>query len=168
MITVLAAVSHSWTNHGQKKRRNWTVVGGLRVDNQICVGDPGLTKKDWITVQIAPGLYQCNVFLASADGTEDHSTVTQMSILSMDKKPKQKPQINTIGKISVDFGVAGFLLPDITDGRKAASKIMGNTKTIIDEKSGFISLSGHGDGTYPVITFTNEEGEIEGITVRFM
>ena len=145
------------------------VVGGLQINtNQICVGDPGVTKEFWMNVDILPGLYQCAAFLLSSDGSEEHSTIMQISILSMDNKPKVKPRIDKIGTISVDCGVAGFMFPDTTDGRKVASKLMGETKTIIDENVGFISISGHGDGTFPVFTYTNEEGNVVGITVPFM
>lgn len=145
------------------------VIGGLQINtNQICVGDPGVQKEFWMNVDILPGLYQCTAYLQSTDGTEEHSSIMQISLLSMDNKPKVKPRIDKIGTISVDCGVAGFMFPETKDGRKTASKLIGKTKTIIDENVGFISVTEHGDGTYPVFTYTNEEGNIVGLTVPFM
>lgn len=145
------------------------IVGGIRIkEKQVFVGDPGLEKSNWLTIKIAPGLYQCSVFLASTDGTADGSTTVQMSLLNMDKKPKNKPKIAKIGVISVDSGVAGFMLSESVDGKTLAKRINGINKTVLDDEMGFVSKSGMGDGQYPVITFTDSEDQIVGLTIPFI
>ena len=145
------------------------ILGGIHIkERKVFAGDPGLEKSNWLAIKVVPGLYQCSVFLASVDGTADNSVVTQMSLLSMDKKPARKPRIDKIGVINVESGVAGVMLPNSNAVKVLTTRIKGAQKTAIDEADGFVCKSGMGDGQYPVITFTDSQDQIVGLTIPFI
>ena len=86
----------------------------------------------------------------------------------MDNKPKTKPRIGKIGNISIDSGIAGFVLPEACYEKEVISRIHGANRSIIEKDVGFFSVSGYGDGQYPVISFTDELNRIVGLTIPFI
>lgn len=116
-------------------------------------------------IELKPGLYQCSTFLKSNDGTIDHAYIDQVSILSMDDKPKTKPKINMTGELYISCYVLGFMLPEGNRGANIATIARLPDKAVIQENDGFFIHAKFQNLYSPVYTFTDSYNKIIGITI---
>lgn len=156
-------------------------IGTMDFHGSVDVTDPCYDKNVWCRINdihIKEGEYTCMVWYHTDKYVTDGETCTYKHIgiigiyLNGTIPPQQYMQY--IDDIGVDSGMAGFFhdKPDYNSDEwikfcnsTTCDNISNKDAWIID--NGFCSLSGDGDGAYPVYAYKNGE-EITALEIKFM
>lgn len=145
---------------------NKKLVGQKYVEGVIDVTDPCYDKDEpcRINATVKAGTYDCVVW---KEPDSVYSKIRAIGIY-LDGKVLVQEQMQKIGSICVDTGLAGFFKdkPDYTDEQwiEFCEFIREGDAWIKDE--GFFSVSGDGDGEYSVYAYKQED-EITALEIRF-
>lgn len=151
------------------------LIGSKYFGGQIDITDPCYDRDVWcrMTAPVKSGMYECRIWLETEKyelgGREyAYKTVRIIGIYLDGFIPPQK-QMEEIGAIGVDAGLAGFFMnkPDYNDEQwKSFCDSIRDGDAWIKEE-GFFSSSGNGDGEYSVYAY-KENGEIIALEIRFL
>lgn len=153
-------------------------VGKLAIpDGIVDITDPCYKRGTWCAMwekHIKPGTYDCYVerHIFEDDGYGEDERVAKIAI--------HLPEVETgvtvaryLDTIGVDAGLAGFFIKkqDYSDAEWESF-----CDDIYDISEGdhwlrddaFFSISGFGDGGYPVWALINEQGETVGLEIEFI
>lgn len=152
------------------------LIGRKYFEGLVDITDPCYNKNVWcrMNATVKAGVYDCRIYRHTQkiqyDGKAHiYSKVGTIGIYLNGMIPNQK-EMEEIGSIGVDAGMAGFFLnkPDYTeeewDDICEATRI--GDAWIRDE--GFFSSSGEGDGCYGVYADKNDDNEIVALEIRFL
>lgn len=150
-------------------------VGIKHFGGIVDITDPCYHKDVWcrMTAEVKDGEYYCNIWSNTKkeiyDGEEFKDTRVGVIGIYLDGIIPSQRQMECIGEIGVDAGLAGFFMnkPDYNDDEWNAfcNSIRKGNAWIKDE--GFFSSSGYGDGEYPVYAYKHN-GEIIALEIRFL
>ena len=151
------------------------LIGRKHFEGIIDITDPCYDRDTWcrINATVKSGEYDCRVWYQKEKNeyngeTEEYQIVGIIGIYLNGIIPQQK-QMEEIGVIGVDAGLAGFFMnkPDYSDNEwdEFCDSICQGDAWIKDE--GFFSSSGNGDGAYPVYAYKHN-GEITALEIRFV
>ena len=150
-------------------------VGVKHFGGIVDITDPCYDKDVWcrMTAEVKDGEYYCNIWSNTEkeiyDGEEFKDTRVGVIGIYLDGIIPPQRQMECIGEIGVDAGLAGFFMnkPDYNDDEWNAfcNSICKGNAWIKDE--GFFSSSGYGDGVYPVYAYKHN-GEIIALEIRFL
>lgn len=145
------------------------IHGSHEFEGVLDVTDPCYDKDVWcrMSVPVKKGLYSC-ITWESKDSINE--SVTRVRIIGIYKDgiiPNEK-QMKRIGEIGVDAGLAGFFMnkPDYSQEEWSDFCKSIETGKAWNRKVGFFSVSGDGDGGYPVYAY-KKDGEIVALEIRF-
>lgn len=163
----------------------YEMVGTIVVsDGRVDVTDPCYSKDVWCrtTLNVKPGTYRCYVEKVNYGPFGKRNGRIAIIHNSLSKFPDLRSRKTSVAHIGVDAGLAGFFVdkPDFNDEewnefcerlweRDKMNKVhyyfdkFNNSK----DYNAFYSESGCGDGSYPVDTFENAEGETVGLLLDF-
>ena len=155
------------------------VVGTRKFNGPLSVTDPCYDKDVWCRLDglnILPGDYTCiaytGTFYYAFEGKRHRETrVCVLSLFRCDENFKTAvDQMDEIGEIGVDAGLAGFFenKPDYNDEEWSAFCEAIRDKDWVETDCGFCSSSGYGDGSYPVFAKKNADGLITALEIRFI
>lgn len=160
------------------KRKNMKIIGTKDFHCSVDITDPCYDRDTFCRindVKIKQGVYTCMVAYHYGSYEYEGKTypdnrVRLIGIYLNGAVPLLR-DMDEIGDIGVDAGLAGFFhnKPDFDD--KAWSEFCGNTPPSLHvylEDVGFYSESGYGDGGYPVYAHRDSSGEIDALEIRFM
>ncbi len=151
------------------------LIGRKHFEGIIDITDPCYDRNVWcrMNATVKSGEYDCRVWYQKEkyelDGEiKEYRTVGIIGIY-LDGIIPYPRQMELIGEIGVDAGLAGFFMnkPDYNDDEwhEFCASIRKGDAWIKDE--GFFSRSGHGDGEYYVYA-CKQEGEITALEIRFV
>lgn len=151
------------------------LIGRKHFEGLVDITDPCYDRDTWcrINATVKSGEYDCRVWYQKEKyeyngETEEYQIVGIIGIYLNGIIPQQK-QMEEIGVIGVDAGLAGFFMnkPDYSNDEweKFCDFIRQGDAWIKDE--GFFSSSGNGDGGYPVYAYKHN-GEITALEIRFV
>ena len=146
-------------------------------ERPVTVTDPCYEAGTWCTIaglKIKPGNYECvawkgrEYYIGFDDKRHSFLRVGACGIYLDGKIPESKSG-SFLGTIGVDAGLAGFYQdkPDYADKEWSAfcDKIGSRDHLITDE--GFCTSSGGSDGEYPVYAYSDANGDIVGLEIKF-
>lgn len=148
----------------------------------IDITDPCYKKDVWCRindVHIQAGIYDCyfktrETTIEFRGGHIQNCTVSAVGIVLDGCMIPTEEQIEYVGEIGVDSGMAGFFenKPDYTsdEWEEFCDFIIkrGGFKQLAWKKpEGFFSVSGDGDGSYAVVGAKNEDGDYYALEIRF-
>lgn len=151
------------------------LIGRKYFEGLVDITDPCYDKDVWcrINATVKSGTYDCRVW-AQTEKCEYGGIKSEYQIIGIigiyldGKIPRQK-EMEKIGFIGVDAGLAGFFMnkPDYTDEqwRKFCESIRGRSAWIKEE--GFFSNTGYSDGSYNVYAY-KQNNEITALEIRFV
>lgn len=150
-------------------------VGTKHFGGIVDITDPCYSKDVWcrMTAEVKDGEYYCNIWSHTEkeiyDGEEFKDTRVGVIGIYLDGVIPPQRQMECIGEIGVDAGLAGFFInkPDYNDDEWNAfcNSIRKGNAWIKDE--GFFSSSGYGDGVYSVYAYKHNS-EIIALEIRFL
>lgn len=157
------------------------LVGVKNFDSRpITATDPGYDDDVWCTIRgikVKPGDYICvawkgrDYWTDPTDGKKHSSQRVMMcgvyfnqGIIKADTDKWRR-----IGYIGVDAGLAGFFQdkPNYADKEWFEFCDQINKQDYLITPEGFCTVSGYGDGTYPVYARKDESGDITALEIRF-
>lgn len=144
---------------------NRICIGNREFDGKIDITDPCYNKTVWCRmndVEVKPGNYFGYI------ETNSKGRVSLIGIYLDDDLPTNA--FAHIGDIGVDAGLAGFFenKPDYSSEEwvEICEKLRGKNWALLDD--GFVSLTGYGDGEYPVWASKNDDGKVVALEIKFM
>lgn len=161
------------------KRLRRKKIGTKHFGPYVDITDPGYDKDTWCrmnNVKIVEGDYACIIWKMTdkfkyEDGEEITDTRVARIGIYLDGVIPLQEDLEQIGEIGVDAGMAGFFMdkPDYTrDEWFAFCNSLGLKENAWIKPEGFFSDSGYGDGGYPVVAGKNEAGEITSLKIVFI
>ena len=150
-------------------------IGTKKFAGIVDITDPCYNKDVWCRMQaeVVPGEYTCTIWTGKEkiNNGEETYTIKTVGIIGIylgGVVPVQE-KMEEIGSIGVDAGLAGFFMnkPDYTHEQwiELCNSTYGGDAWIRPE--GFFSVSGHGDGGYPVYAYKDKDGSITALEIRF-
>jgi len=146
-------------------------------ERPVTATDPCYSAGTWCTIEglkIKPGEYECvawkgrDYYIGIDDKRHSYQRVFACGIY-LDGKLTNESDAKLVGEIGVDAGLAGFYQdkPDYDGDEWFAfcDKIHAKDYLITDE--GFCTQSGCGDGCYPVYSYTDADGNIVALEIKF-
>ena len=150
------------------------LIGRKHFEGLIDITDPCYNKDVWcrMNATVKAGTYECRVWKQTEkyeyEGKEHKYQIVGIIGIYLDGIIPPQKQMEEIGSIGVDAGLAGFFMnkPDYTDEQwtEFCESICKGDAWIKDE--GFFSSSGDGDGCYGVYAY-KQNGEITALEIRF-
>lgn len=152
-------------------------IGVMDFQGSVDITDPCYDRNTWCRindVKIKEGQYTCMVWYYTDKGTHNDGEPYSYKMVGvigiyLDGVIPQQKSMEVIGDIGVDAGLAGFFhnKPDYSDSEwsNLCNVIHHGDAWITDD--GFFSLSGYGDGDYPVFAYM-QDGEITALEIRFV
>ena len=123
-----------------------------------------------------PGTYRCvawkgREYYTDRETKKRHS-FSRVFVTGIYLDGFEKPRFSLaeeIGFVAVDAGLAGFFQnkPDYDEDAWYDFCDKVNRKNYLILPEGFCTETGYGDGYYPVYKYTNENGEIVGLEIRY-
>lgn len=151
------------------------LIGRKHFEGSIDITDPCYDKDVWcrMNATVKSGTYDCIVWRKTEkcefDGKEQKWQIVGIIGIYLDGYIPTQKEMEEIGSIGVDAGLAGFFMnkPDYTDEQwsEFCDSIRDGDAWIKDE--GFFSSSGNGDGGYGVYAY-KQDGEITALEIRFV
>ena len=156
-------------------------IGVKHFGRTIDVTDPCHNKDVWCRlndVKIKEGDYTCRIWRERVvyewDGKERVSHVVRIIGIYFNDVVPRRDRMEYIGEIGVDAGLAGFFenKPDYTEQEwKAFCDFVypkgKEYKEAWIRPEGFFSVSGDGDGCYPVLAAKGKDGEVVALEIHF-
>lgn len=143
------------------------LVGHKKFGGTVEVTDPCYERSVWCRRDIE-GVKQGNYACVAWVDSENHHTVAIAGIY-LNGCIGTHTEFKLTGEIGVDAGLAGFFInkPDYTQEQwNEFCKSLGKKSAWIRDE-GFFTVSGFGDGAYPVYVRKNKNGEVTGIEISF-
>jgi hypothetical protein len=146
-------------------------------ERSVTATDPCYSAGTWCTIEdlmVKPGEYECvawkgREYYAGFDNKRHSYQRVFACGIYLDGKLPDESDAKLVGEIGVDAGLAGFYQdkPDYDDDEWSAfcDKIDAKDYLITDE--GFCTRSGYGDGYYPVYSYTDANGDIVALEIKF-
>lgn len=151
------------------------VIGTKEFAGIIDITDPCYNKDVWcrMNATVKAGSYECSVWKQTEkyeyEGKEHKYQIVGIIGIYLDGIIPVQNQMEEIGYIGVDAGLAGFFMnkPDYTHEQwiELCNSTYGGDAWIRPE--GFFSVSGLGDGGYPVYAYKDKDGNITALEIRF-
>lgn len=151
------------------------LIGRKHFEGVIDITDPCYDRDVWcrMNAEVKPGTYDCRVWRQTKrykyDGEKQEHQIVGIIGIYLDGIIPQQKQMEEIGGVGVDAGLAGFFMnkPDYSDDEWSdfCDCIRNGDAWIKDE--GFFSSSGNGDGYYPVYAY-KQNGKITALEIRFI
>lgn len=153
------------------------IIGVKNFHGSVDITDPCYNKDVWCrkdNVKIKEGEYTCMVWYHTDKGKHSDGTPYSYKLVGiigiyLDGNIPRSKEMEEIGSIGVDAGLAGFFhdKPDYSDEAWSAfcDRIAHGDAWLTDE--GFYSSSGYGDGGYGVFAH-KQDGEIVALEIRFL
>ncbi len=173
-----------------KLERNF--VGQIKLGKTVDITDPGYDKDVWCrmnNVKIKPGIYNCYSYIGESKGWGKRVWINQIVIDDDEDSAATEEKIRigrswrTIGIIGVDAGLAGFFddKPDFgydkwdefcewmwdKNNCHNLEDVKESYIRSFDDRDGFWTESGAGDGCYSVHAIRNNKRQIVALEIRF-
>ena len=147
-------------------------------DRLVSITDPCYNDNVWCRIngiKIITGDYLCVAWRGRCYYTDENEKRRSYSKtfacgIYLNGVIPDRNEMEEIGDISVDAGIAGFF----QDKPNFSDKEWGSFCYAIDaagwnlvSKWGFCTESGYGDGCYPVYAHKNADGDIDALEIRF-